>query len=67
MMRLSTLLATLVASMSAITQVLGASWITSNTVWYDTDGKAIDAHGGGIVQRGDTFYWVGQSAQNGML
>ncbi|KAB5525557.1 Arabinanase/levansucrase/invertase [Coniochaeta sp. 2T2.1] len=24
----------------------------------------IDAHGGGIVQRGDTFYWVGQSASS---
>jgi hypothetical protein len=33
-------------------------------VWYDTDGNKIDAHGGGVVQRGDTFYWVGQSASS---
>lgn len=49
----------------AATGVLGAtSWIAPGAVWYDTDGKKIDAHGGGIVQRGDTFYWVGHSAGN---
>lgn len=47
--------------------VLSASWISSGTVWYDTDGKKIDAHGGGVIKRGDTFYWVGHSAENGQL
>ncbi|KAI0517013.1 glycosyl hydrolase [Xylaria bambusicola] len=43
---------------------LGASWIAPGAVWYDTDGKKINAHGGGIVQRESTFYWVGHSAEN---
>ena len=46
--------------------VLGAtSWIVPGTAWYDTAGNKIDAHGGGIVQRGNTFYWLGQSVNNG--
>ncbi|KAJ4414595.1 hypothetical protein N0V82_007837 [Gnomoniopsis sp. IMI 355080] len=50
---------------SAGAGVLAAnSWIVPGAVWYDTAGDKIDAHGGGIVQREDTFYWVGQSAAN---
>ncbi|EPE30279.1 Arabinanase/levansucrase/invertase [Glarea lozoyensis ATCC 20868] len=41
---------------------LSASWIVPGAVWTDTAGNKIDAHGGNVVQRGDTFYWVGQSA-----
>ncbi|KAI1473830.1 carbohydrate-binding module family 35 protein [Daldinia eschscholtzii] len=48
----------------AATSVLGASWIAPGAVWYDTDGNKIDAHGGGVVKRGDTFYWVGHAASN---
>ncbi|KAI0902978.1 glycosyl hydrolase [Ustulina deusta] len=48
----------------AVPLALGASWIVPGAVWYDTDGKKINAHGGGIVQRESTFYWVGQSAEN---
>ncbi|KAI5867826.1 carbohydrate-binding module family 35 protein [Durotheca rogersii] len=44
--------------------VLGASWIAPGAVWYDTDGNKIDAHGGGVVKRGDTFYWVGHAVAN---
>ncbi|KAI1496348.1 Arabinanase/levansucrase/invertase [Biscogniauxia marginata] len=47
-----------------VPSVLGASWIAPGAVWYDTDGNKIDAHGGGVVKRGDTFYWVGQAASN---
>lgn len=50
--------------LTAASAVFAASWIESNTVWYDTDGQKIQAHGGGIVQRGDTFYWVGHSSNN---
>ncbi|KAK1236290.1 hypothetical protein PQX77_000451 [Marasmius sp. AFHP31] len=42
----------------------GADWIQSNTVWTDTDGNKIEAHGGGVVQRGDTFYWIGHRGDN---
>jgi hypothetical protein len=56
---------TLLVILQAVTGALAAtSWIAPGAVWYDTDGKKIDAHGGGVVKRGDTFYWVGQSASN---
>lgn len=48
----------------AVPLALGASWIVPGATWYDTDGKKINAHGGGIVQRESTFYWVGQSAES---
>ncbi|XXH05913.1 hypothetical protein Hte_012355 [Hypoxylon texense] len=57
-MRPSTLLLAYASS------VLGASWIAPGAVWYDTKGTKIDAHGGGVVKRGDTFYWVGHAAAN---
>jgi len=43
---------------------LAVDWIVPGVAWYDTDGKKIDAHGGAVVQRGDTFYWVGYSASS---
>ncbi|KAL1872354.1 hypothetical protein Daus18300_004324 [Diaporthe australafricana] len=44
--------------------VAANSWIAPGAVWYDSAGNKIDAHGGSIVKRGDTFYWIGQSAAN---
>ncbi|KAI8951468.1 carbohydrate-binding module family 35 protein [Xylaria longipes] len=44
--------------------VLSVSWIAPGAVWYDTDGNKIDAHGGGVVLRGDTYYWVGHASSN---
>ncbi len=41
--------------------IRSASWIESGKVWYDTDGKKIDAHGGSIFQKDDVFYWIGFS------
>jgi hypothetical protein len=43
-----------------------ASWIVPGAVWTDTDGVKIDAHGGGIVQHRNTFYWVGQGDSDSM-
>ncbi|KAK2761271.1 hypothetical protein FQN54_001793 [Arachnomyces sp. PD_36] len=42
------------------------SWIVPGAVWYDTDGNKIDAHGGGVIQQNDTFYWTGHSISNGV-
>lgn len=56
---------TLLIVLQAISGAVAAtSWIAPGAIWYDTDGKKIDAHGGSVVKRGDTFYWVGQSASN---
>ncbi|HXJ21324.1 MAG TPA: discoidin domain-containing protein [Polyangia bacterium] len=37
-------------------------WVTiaNNGFWNDTSGKRIEAHGGGFIQVGDTWYWVGE-------
>jgi len=51
-------------SACAVSGVLGASWIAPGAVWYDTDGNKIDAHGGGVVLRGDTYYWVGHGVSS---
>ena len=36
----------------------------SGEPWLDTSGNVIDAHGGGMLQDGDVFYWYG-SQRNG--
>jgi len=33
--------------------------------WSDTNGKRIEAHGGGFIQHGDTWYWVGEDKSAG--
>lgn len=64
-MRATKIISSLLLHGIAGTGVLAAnSWIVPGAVWYDTAGNKIDAHGGGIVQRGTTFYWAGQSAAN---
>ena len=37
-------------------------WVTiaNGGFWNDTSGKRIEAHGGGFIQVGDTWYWVGE-------
>ena len=34
---------------------------TPGSVWLDTQGAPIDAHGGGIMQVGDLYYWYGEN------
>ncbi len=34
--------------------------IRSGELWYDSDGRHINAHGGGILKYGDTYYWFGE-------
>ncbi len=33
-------------------------------VWLDTNGKSIQAHGGGVLVRGNTYYWYGEDRTN---
>jgi Glycosyl hydrolases family 43 len=42
------------------------AWIRPGEVWPDDRGRPIQAHGGGVMQLGDTFYWFGEdrSRQN---
>jgi hypothetical protein len=34
---------------------------TGGTVWKDVAGNQINAHGGGVLQAGNTFYWYGEN------
>ena len=34
--------------------------IRSGELWYDDGGRHINAHGGGIMKYGDTYYWFGE-------
>jgi hypothetical protein len=39
-----------------------ATWPTINGVqWADTEGKPIQAHGGGVLKVGDEYYWFGEN------
>ena len=37
------------------------SSFTSGKIWPDTKGEHINAHGGGIIKYGDTYYWYGEN------
>jgi hypothetical protein len=50
-----------VASPAAATPVT----ITPGTVWNDTAGHVIQAHGEGITKVGDTYYWLGEDKTSG--
>jgi hypothetical protein len=39
--------------------------ITPGSVWNDTQGNVIQAHGEGIIEVGGTFYWLGEDKTNG--
>ncbi|WP_239133722.1 ricin-type beta-trefoil lectin domain protein [Rugosimonospora africana] len=39
--------------------------ITPGTVWTDTSGKTIQAHGEGITKVGNTYYWLGEDKTSG--
>ena len=40
-----------------------AATITPGAVWQDTDGRPINAHGGGVLFHNGTYYWYGELKQ----
>lgn len=40
--------------------------IRPGEIWPDTDGKHIQAHGGGIIKIGSTYYWYGEERSQGL-
>ncbi|KAF2477480.1 Arabinanase/levansucrase/invertase [Lindgomyces ingoldianus] len=59
------LLSQLLLGLSAAASANAAnSWIVPGAAWMSTSNTKIDAHGGMVLKRGDTFYWVGQSASH---
>ena len=55
--RLTLILATLAAASSACAYEIAP---LNGEVWSDTSGRPINAHGGGILKHGDTYYWYGE-------
>ena len=52
--------ATLCGPRSRYSRRTGTSQFVPGEVWLDTNGKPIQAHGGGILVRGNTYYWYGE-------
>jgi len=44
----------------------GPQTIRPGEVWPDDRGQHIQAHGGGILKRGDTYYWFGEDRTRGL-
>jgi len=40
--------------------------IRPGEVWLDDRGQPIEAHGGGILKRGDTYFWFGEEREQGL-
>jgi hypothetical protein len=45
--------------------LVGTGEIVSGQPWLDTSGERIEAHGGGILRVGDTYYWYGENHKLG--
>jgi len=58
------LLPTLLLAAGAASFANAASWIVPGAEWKSTSNTKIDAHGGMVLKRGDTFYWIGQAASH---
>ncbi|MGY0064096.1 discoidin domain-containing protein [Streptomyces sp. LZ34] len=55
----------LVGGVSSAAAASGNKVITNGQTFFDTNGDPIDAHGGGFLKRGDTYYWVGEDRSSG--
>jgi hypothetical protein len=44
----------------------GPQTIKPGEVWPDDRGQHVQAHGGGIIKRGDTYYWFGEDRTQGL-
>ena len=58
-MKRISLVMTFIAALLSSTQFAMAG-IRPGAVWPDNRGIHINAHGGGVLRCGDTFYWFGE-------
>src|SRR3954470_15804862 len=56
----SKLMAAIVLIASAAVASAGPETIRPGEVWPDDRGKHVQAHGGGILKQGETYYWFGE-------
>ena len=50
----------MLAACMLATVTANAQGIRSGEIWPDEDGNHINAHGGGVMKYGDTYYWFGE-------
>jgi ricin-type beta-trefoil lectin protein/glycosyl hydrolase family 43 len=62
---LAALIASVAAGLAAPAAFAATVTITPGTVWTDTSGATIQAHGEGITKVGGTYYWIGEDKTNG--
>lgn len=55
------LIASFVALASFGTKAQPRTEVCNSCPWTDTDGKTIEAHGGGMLKDGNTWYWYGEN------
>lgn len=48
-----------------LTTAISRAEFRPGEVWRDTDGNPIQAHGGGVIQRSNVFYWYGEDRTPG--
>jgi hypothetical protein len=53
-------------SMIVLTSTAAPQTIKPGEIWPDDRGKHIQAHGGGIIKVGDTYYWFGEERAQGL-
>ena len=58
--------APIVLAAAALLLAAGPQTIHPGDVWPDDRGQHIQAHGGGIVKLGDTWYWFGEDRSQGL-
>lgn len=51
--------AAMVVGVGAQAATAAQKWVKPGAVWRDTQGKVIEAHGGGILHYGGVWYWFG--------
>ena len=64
-MKFHSLAISLAAILIAASTGVFAQTINPGGVWLDNRGKHVQAHGGGILKEGDTYYWFGEDRSQG--
>lgn len=59
-------LATAIFGLAAVTDSGAPRTIKPGAIWPDNRGRHVQAHGGGIIKAGDTYYWFGEDRSQGL-
>src|SRR3974390_2468652 len=57
---------TLAVVLTALSALAAPQTIRPGEVWPDNRGQHVQAHGGGIIKLGDTYYWFGEDRTRGL-